>query len=174
MILTGSKIKKEVSTGKIHIKPFVNGNTNPNSYNYRLGRYLYESTETNFLDAKKPMCFKKIKLTDRGYTLQPGKFYLGHTHEEIGSDKYLTILIGRSSVGRLGLFLQITADLGHIQSKHCWTLELHPVQPLIVYPLMKIGQVSFWDVDGKNKLDYVGKYQKYSMPHISEFYKELN
>ena len=82
-------------------------------------------------------------------------------------------LIGRSSVGRLGLFLQITAPLGHIGTCHNWTLELKVVQPLIVYPKMKIGQVSFWYVTGDNKTNYEGKYWKYSGPHISEIYNEL-
>lgn len=174
MILTGSEIKKNVLNGKIHIKPFFPGNINPNSYNYLLGCELYEVEKSHLIDAKKSVHFKKIKIDSCGYTLKPDRLYLGHTYEEIGSDEYLTILIGRSSVGRLGLYLQITADIGHIGSKHCWTLELHVVQPLIVYPLMKIGQVSFWEVKGKNNLNYVGKYQKYSTPHTSEMYKELN
>lgn len=174
MILTGSEIKKKVLNGEIHIRSFILENINPNSYNYRLGYDLYELDKSKLIDAKRPVSFKKIKLTNRGYTLKPGRLYLSHTYEEIGSDKYLTILIGRSSVGRLGLFLQITSDIGHIGSKHCWTLELYVVQPLVVYPLMKIGQVSFWTVKGKNELNYVGKYQKYSTPHISEIYKELN
>jgi dCTP deaminase len=105
--------------------------------------------------------------------LQPKKLYLGSTVEEIGSDHFVTQLIGRSSVGRLGLFLQITASLGHVGSKHCWTLELKVVQPLRIYPNMKIGQVSFWKMDGVDMIDYNGKYQKYSLPHISEFYKEI-
>lgn len=174
MILTGNEIKKKVQSGEIHIKPFIPENINPNSYNYRLGYELYELDKSKVIDVKKPTSFKRIKLDNRGYTLKPNRFYLGNTYEEIGSDKYFTILIGRSSVGRLGLFLQITSDLGHIGSKHCWTLELHAVQPLIVYPLMKIGQVSFWEVKGQNKLSYIGKYQKYSTPHISEIYKEFN
>jgi hypothetical protein len=44
--------------------------------------------------------------------------------EELGSRKYAMSLIGRSSIGRLGLFLQVSANLGHTGSSHCWTLEL--------------------------------------------------
>ncbi|MDP2736523.1 MAG: hypothetical protein Q8O59_01915 [bacterium] len=172
MIFTGEEIKKCVSKGKIIINPFFKEDLNPNSYNYHLGHEILELND-NLIDTKKPTNYKKIILKNSGYILKPGKTYLGHTNEEIGSEDYLTILIGRSSVGRLGLFLQITADLGHVGLAHSWTLELHVVQPLKVYPLMKIGQVSFWEVIGKNKLEYEGKYHKYSLPHISEIYNEF-
>lgn len=173
MILTGSEIKKEVDKGNIYIDPFVEDNLNPNSCNYRLGRELFVLENSGFIDSRKPTDYKKIYIAEEGYILEPGRVYLGHTYEKIGSKKYLTILIGRSSVGRLGLYLQITADLGHIGTKHCWTLELHVVQPLIVYPLMKIGQVSFWKARGGNRLDYESEYQRFSTPLISKLYKEL-
>ncbi|MBI2278946.1 MAG: 2'-deoxycytidine 5'-triphosphate deaminase [Candidatus Brennerbacteria bacterium] len=172
MILTGEEIKKEVKRGRICISPFIEENVNPNSYNYRLGRTLFEIKKGSNL--KKPLRYRKIKLTERGSILEPGKLYLGHTFERIGSDFYVTILSGRSSVGRLGLYLQITADLGHVGSEHAWTLELHAVQPLMVYPLMKIGQVSFWTMHGSKKLLYRGEYGRYSKPRTSKIYKELN
>lgn len=173
MILTGLEIKKQVYMKRIHIFPFIEENINPNSYNYRLHEDLLEIVDYP-LDARNKPEFRKISISERGFLLQPGQLYLGSTVEEIGSDHYVTSLIGRSSVGRLGLFLQITADLGHLGAKHRWTLELKVVQPLIVYPMMKIGQVSFWSVDGiPNKL-YDGKYAKYSEAHCSELHKELS
>lgn len=172
MILTGNEIRKQVLNNRINISPFIEENVNPNSYNYRLGEFLLE-IEDGEIDSRKKVIYKKIKLSDDGYMLQPKKLYLGSTVEEIGSDYYVTQLIGRSSVGRLGLFLQITASLGHFGSKHCWTLELKAVQPVRVYPNMKIGQVSFWTMNGSKDIEYEGKYQRYSMPHVSEFYKEL-
>ena len=172
MILTGKEIYKLVQQNKIHIKPFLKENINPNSYNYRLGDKLLEIIDEE-LDAKKPCSYKKIKLTEEGYTLLPGKLYLGSTVEEIGSDEYVTQLIGRSSIGRLGLFLQITAPLGQLGAKHCWTLELHTVQPLKVYPNMKIGQVSFWGIKGERSIVYKGAYGQFSKPHISVFYNKI-
>lgn len=172
MILTGNEIYKLVQQNRIHIKPFLKENINPNSYNYRLGEELLEIID-NELDAKKPCHYKKIKLKEEGYTLMPGKLYLGSTVEEIGSEEFVTQLIGRSSIGRLGLFLQITASLGHLGAKHCWTLELHTVQPLKVYPNMKIGQVSFWEVEGEKNIIYEGGYEQFSRPHISEFFNKI-
>ena len=170
MILSGLKIKEEVLNGNITINPFNDSLLNPNSYNYRLGEELL-LIENEVIDPKKKCKYKKIKLTKEGYLLEPNKLYLASTIEVIGSDKYVTQLIGRSSIGRLGLFLQITAPLGHVGCKHSWTLELKCVQPLRVYPNMKIGQVTFWCIDGEyNK--YNGNYTNYSYPHISEFYRE--
>ncbi len=172
MILTGNEIIKEVENNRICISPFLRENVNPNSYNYRLDDTILEFAP-ELIDAKKAPRYKKIKLTSEGYCLKPGNLYLGNTVEIIGSDNYVTQLIGRSSVGRLGLFLQITASLGHVGSKHKWTLELTCVQPIIVYPYMKIGQVSFWTMQGTKGVPYEGKYQGYNEPHISEFYHEL-
>ncbi|SET64624.1 dCTP deaminase [[Clostridium] polysaccharolyticum] len=173
MILTGNEIIREVENRRICISPFLKENVNPNSYNYRLDEAILEF-EPDLIDAKRKPKYKKIKLTEKGYCLQPGKLYLGNTVEKIGSDNYVTQLIGRSSVGRLGLFLQITASLGHVGSKHKWTLELTCIQPIIVYPYMKIGQVSFWSMQGSKEIAYIGKYQGYNEPHISEFYHELD
>lgn len=172
MILTGPEIKKQVTLGRLHIVPFLEENINPNSYNYRLHEDLLEIIDYP-IDPKGQPNFHKIKISPAGYVLYPGRLYLGSTVEEIGSDHYVTSLIGRSSVARLGLFLQITADLGHLGAKHRWTLELKVVQPLVVYPYMNIGQVSFWTVEGTSSHLYNGKYAKYSEAHASELHQEF-
>lgn len=144
MILTGSQIIKEQNKRKIKISPFEIKNVNPNSYNYRLGRYLkiingdQEISET--ID---------LSQYPNGYVLTTETLYLGSTYECIGSDYYAMSLIGRSSIGRYGLFMQISANLGHTGSKHCWTLEILATLPIKVYYKMKIGQVSFWKNRGE-------------------------
>src|SRR5262249_42758117 len=94
---------------------------------------------------------------------QPGMLYLGATHERIGSRQYVMTLLGRSSIGRLGIFLNITADLGHLGSESCWTLEIRVVQAVRVYPRMKIGQVAFWLVEGEGR-HYRGRYYDDDLP----------
>lgn len=123
-------------------------------------------------DCKRPNKYITHYIKSEGFVLEPKKLYLGSTYEKIGSDHYVTSLIGRSSVGRLGLYLQITADLGQLGAVHNWTLEMHVVQPLRVYPFMKIGQVDFWVPSGDIQ-KYSGKYSKYVEPHPSELYTEL-
>lgn len=172
MILSGLKIKEEVENNKIYIEPFDEKLINPNSYNYRLGTEILEINDV-VIDPRKKTTFKKIKLDEDGYVLKPNKLYLGSTLECIGSSDYVTQLIGRSSIGRLGMFLQVTAPLGHVGCKLNWTLEFKVVQPLKIYPGMKIGQVTFWVIEGeKNKTYENGKYNKNMKPHISKFYEE--
>ena len=171
MILSGLKIKEEVKNNRVFIEPYDDLLLNPNSYNYRLGDTLLE-IDDDIIDPKKETKHKVIKLTKEGYVLKPHKLYLGSTYERIGSNTYVTQLIGRSSIGRLGLFLQVTAPLGHVGCNHNWTLELKAVQPLRVYPGMRIGQVTFWKIDGDIEKTYKNGKYNYNKPHISMFYKE--
>lgn len=171
MILTYNSILENVRTGNIHISPFDENMLNLNSYDYRIDYQLLELADIP-VDPKKAGKYNEIDFTDDGYVLSPNKTYLANTFEEIGSDCFVPVLIGKTSLGRLGLFLQITADLGNLGAKHKWTLELKAVQPVKIYPMMRIGQVSFWDVEGKKTL-YNGKYDKFSIAKSSEIYKEF-
>lgn len=172
MILTGKEIKKHVENGSITISPFKEEQLGHESYDYHIDSKLLEIEDIP-IDPKKETSFREIKFTDDGFILNPQKIYLANTLEEIGSDKFVPLLIGNSSLGRLGLFLQITADLGNIGAKHKWTLELKAVQPIKIYPMMRVGQVSFWQPDGDLSLTYKGKYDKFSIAKSSEIYKEF-
>lgn len=145
MILTGNKIYQETLSGSIIIEPFNKEQVNPNSYNYRLGDSLKV-----FIGSKnnRPI-FKIVKIPENGYVLKPNTLYLANTLERIGSQRYAMSLIGRSSIGRLGLFLQVSANLGHTHSNHRWTLELVTCKKIRIYKNMVIGQVSFWNNYGK-------------------------
>lgn len=171
MILTGANIKQEVMNGKIHIEPFAESQLNPNSYNFRLGDTITVYTE-KILDPKKQNKTKTITIPEDGIVLQPDTLYLGHTLEVMGSEHYVPIIRGRSSIGRLGIFVNITADLIDIGSINQWTLQMHVVQPVRVYPGMLIGQVTFWHVKGAVTL-YTGKYQGSRGPVASEIYKDF-
>ncbi|MFS8098838.1 dCTP deaminase [Lentzea alba] len=143
MILTGKAIAEAVEAGEITISPFDPARLNPNSYNYSLGAEI-RFTPRETLDAKTNAPWPETTIPEEGFLLLPGRLYLATTAEVIGSTAFVTSLIGRSSLGRLGLFVQVTADLGHQGAVHRWTLELAVVQPLRVYAGMRLGQVSFW------------------------------
>lgn len=171
MILTGQEIKKKVNEGSITIEPFYEDSVNPNSYNYHLSPELLVIEKS--LDSRRETKYKKIVIPEEGFVLEPHKLYLGLTKEIIGSTKYVTSLIGRSSIGRLGLFLQITADLGQLGNSHKWTLEMHVVKRLKVYPNMRIGQISFWEPFGENDYEYIDLYNSSNNPIVSKLYKEF-
>lgn len=172
MILSGIKIAEEVLKGNIDISPFVQENINPNSYNYSLGDYL-EVYEDEILDPKVEMKTKKIHIPDDGIILYPNKLYLGYTMERFGSDVYVPCITGRSSTGRIGLFVQITSDLVDIGFHGNLTLQLHATQPVKVYKGMKIGQVTFWKIFGDVEL-YHGKYQGSVGPNKTQIYKDFS
>ncbi|MDR2158169.1 MAG: hypothetical protein LBO02_02525, partial [Holosporaceae bacterium] len=166
------EILKNTKNGSIHISPFEESMLNPVSCDYRIDYKLLELADLP-VDPKKETSYNEINFTDDGYVLSPHKTYLANTYEEIGSDIFVPSLIGKTSLGRLGLFLQITADLGNLGAKHRWTLELKAVQPIRIYPMMRIGQVSFWSTDGEADIKYNGKYNRFSIAKSSEIYKEF-
>jgi len=171
MILSGLKIKEEVKSGKITINPFNENDINPNSYNYTLGNYVKIYTG-GVLDAKRKQEVKIIPIPDEGLVLEPNKVYLGFTNEIIGSDYYVPVITGRSSTGRLGLFVQITSDLVDIGFTGRLTLQLHATQKVKIYKGMKIGQIMFWKVFGDVDL-YKGKYQNSKGPRESEVWRDF-
>jgi dCTP deaminase len=160
LILTGSEIRKQYEAGRITIAPFRDDLVKVDSYNYRLGPKLkiYRGE-----DHEGHPVFEEIAIPDDGFVLPPLQMTLGHTAERIGSSHYAMSLIGRSSMGRLGLFLQVDADLGHTTSSHQWTLELVAVKPLRVYAGMVVGQVTFWVNDGEFE-PYSGTYGRCDDP----------
>lgn len=153
MILTGEKIHDAVSVGDIIIEPFCPTQLNPNSYNYRLGRTLLEVSAGDTAESEQVV----LSVPDTGALLLPHRVYLGATCERFATTKYAMTLLGRSSLGRLGLFLNLSSDLGHIGSDNHWTLEMTVIQPLVVYPFMRVGQVAFWRVSG-GVTQYLGRY----------------
>lgn len=162
MILTWNEIVKERTNWNIIISPFSKEQVNPNSYNYRLWEYIkiYKS-----FDWEKPV-FEDMKIPKNGLKLNKWFMYLWSTKEIIWSKKYMTSLIWKSSLWRLGLFLQLSANVWHTWTFHNWTLEIYPTKDIIVYPNMIIWQVTFW----KNKWEldlYKWEYKKYSKPQES-------
>ncbi len=171
MILTGQEIAKQVRNNRITIRPFDPTQTNPNSYNFRLGNKL-KTYVNDVLDPRVKQEVVETEITPNGCTMYPGRIYLGHTSEMMGSDHYVPIIKGRSSTARLGLFIHVTADIIDLGSHNQWTLQLYATQPIVVYPRMLIGQVTFWRVFGEIEL-YNGKYQGSSGPCESLIYKDF-
>lgn len=162
MILTGSQIQAGVENGAIVIRPFRKRQLSPNAYDFRLGNRCCVYT-ANTLDAAAANATRTFTIGQEGMILQPRRIYLVNTAETMGSNQFVPIIRGRSSVGRLGIFIDITADLIDLGSINQWTLQLCAVQPVRVYPGMLIGQVTFWRTYGR-RTQYDGKYSKIQSP----------
>ncbi|MDD4382200.1 MAG: deoxycytidine deaminase [Candidatus Dojkabacteria bacterium] len=171
MILKAKEIKKHVKEGNITIEPFNEQYLKPNSYIYHLSDTILEIDGN--IDTKQAIKTKEIHIPQEGITILPHKLYLGTTQEILGSKKYVPSLIGRARTGKLGLFTQITADLGQLGKAHKWTLEIHVVQPLKIYPNMEIGQITFWDTKGKVDKENVEYYATKDTPETSKLFNQI-
>ncbi|MBC5707008.1 dCTP deaminase [Hungatella hominis] len=171
MILSGKEILKHMGK-EIIITPFDEKRINPNSYNLSLADELlvYEQDE---LDMKKPNPTKRIVIPEEGLLLEPNRLYLGRTNEFTRTDRYVPMLEGRSSTGRLGLFIHVTAGFGDIGFAGYWTLEIFCVQPVRIYPNVEICQIYYHDIDGEYDLYSSGKYQNNSGIQASLLYKDF-
>lgn len=171
MILSGKEILKHMGK-EIIITPFDEKRINPNSYNLSLADELlvYEQDE---LDMKKPNPTKRIVIPEEGLLLEPNRLYLGRTNEFTKTDRYVPMLEGRSSTGRLGLFIHVTAGFGDIGFAGYWTLEIFCVQPVRIYPNVEICQIYYHDIDGEYDLYSSGKYQNNSGIQASLLYKDF-
>ena len=172
MILSGLAIKDRIEKGEIEITPFDKSLLNPNSYNLRLHDKLLVYADFP-LDMKKPLNTKEITIPESGYELKPGTLYLGRTFEHTVTKKHVPMIQGRSSIGRLGIYIHITAGFGDIGFNGYWTLEIECIHPVIIYPMIKICQIYYHTVEG----DYLsydgGRYQNNTGIQPSLFYKDF-
>jgi dCTP deaminase len=156
MILTGPEIISELRRGRITIDPFDERRIEPNSYGFRLAPHLI-CYAGRMINVKEKPVERLITLSQSGYCLEPGRFYLGSTLETLGSDYYAATLYARRSVSTLGMWIQFSAPLGHTGAVIAWTLEIAVTHPVIVYPGMLIGKIAFWQTQGTTSI-YHGKY----------------
>lgn len=157
-MLTGNEIIIQHSIGSIVIEPFDPDCVGPNSYDVHLGDKLMVYTDV-ILDAKQENRTRTITIPEDGIVLQPGQLYLGKTVEWTSSPGFVPMYEGRSSLGRLGVSSHITAGFGDIGFEGNWTLEISVVQPVRIYPGMRIGQLYWHKPVGEITSTYQGKYQ---------------
>ena len=173
MILSGSEIRKQIGVGNIIIDPFNNKQLNPNSYNLRLSNKIIYYDKP-ILDMKNDEDYTEEIIPQTGYLLVPGKLYLGRTVERTTTKNFVPMIEGRSSVGRLGIFIHVTAGFGDVGFDGYWTLELSCVQPVIIYPFVEICQIYYHTLEGEVDREYSnGKYQNNQGIQTSMLWKEL-
>lgn len=170
MILSGEEIIKRIGDD-IRIEPFDQSQVNPNSYNVKLHNELLVYTDT-VLDMKTPNPTRKIIIPETGFVLKPGELYLGRTVEYTETQNLVPIINGRSSIGRLGLSIHVTAGFGDIGFCGHWTLEFFCIKPIVIYPFVKIGQICYHETS-ENHIRYDGKYQNNKSIQASKINKEL-
>jgi len=171
MILSGLEIKKRLGKDII-IEPYDDKYLNPNSYNLRLHNELLVY-KNSVLDMKTPNETERIIIPEEGLILEPNRLYLGRTLEYTETYNLVPMLEGRSSIGRLGIFIHITAGFGDIGFCGYWTLEIFAIQKVKIYPYVPVCQIFYHTVEGEFEEYKQGKYQKNKDIQPSLLYKEF-
>ena len=171
MILSVKEIQRHIGK-EIIIEPFDQSRVNPNSYNLTLHNELlvYENHELNM---KKLNPTKRITIPEEGLVLEPNRLYLGRTNEFTKTEGFVPMLEGRSSTGRLGLFIHVTAGFGDVGFAGYWTLEIFCIQPIRIYPNAEICQIYYHSIEGDYEPYKSGKYQNNTDIQPSLMYKDF-
>ena len=183
MLLSDRSIREALAARRIVVDPLDDRDVQPSSVDLRLDRYfrVFRNDTTPFIDPKEPQedLTEMVEVGEgNAFILHPGEFVLGSTQERVVLPNDLVArLEGKSSLGRLGLLIHSTAGFvdagwdGHL------TLELSNVAnlPIALYPEMKIGQISFFEMTTAAEHPYGSaekgsKYQGQRGPTPSRYY----
>ena len=178
-ILSDREILRQIELGNIVIKPFKRESLGTNSYDVHLGPYLRVYVDS-ILDAKKDNRSRLIKIPPEGYVLQPNRLYLGTTLEYTETYGFVPSIEGRSSVGRLGIQIHVTAGFGDVGFKNYWTLEITAIHPVRIYAGMPIAQLIYTTLEGepektydkKKSAKYLGSIEEEPIPLPSKLWKD--
>ena len=136
----------------------------PNSLDLHLHRDLRvytRKTADAFLDVKKDNPTELRTIPRNGYILSPGVLYLGRSIERVYTSNCIPALDGRSTSGRLGISVHQSAGRGDVGFDGVWTMGISVVEPVRVYPEMRIAQLWFHTMSSplQSKDKYRGSYQ---------------
>jgi dCTP deaminase len=151
MILSDKDIRLALEGGEIEINPFNEKSLQAASVDLHLDRHflVFNTKNNHVIDPKKPMdeMMEEISISgDEPFVLHPGEFALGLILEKTGvSSNYVARLEGKSSIGRMGMLIHVTAGFLDPGNSLKMTLELHNVasMPILLYYKMPIAQMAF-------------------------------
>lgn len=185
MILCDKDILKAMKAGDIIIDPFDEKYMQPASIDLHLdNHFLVFDTKKNFvIDPKKPMddMMEEVIIDeDRPFVLHPGEFALGMIYETTGvSNSHVGRLEGKSSVGRMGVMIHVTAGFLDPGNSLKMTLELHNTanMPILLYYKMPIAQMAFEQLSSECDKPYgssaTSKYLGDMKPRASQMWKNF-
>lgn len=149
MVFTDWQIESAVESGDLGISPYRPEQVQPASYDVLLGPALRELLPGGAIDlAAVPGGHTRLVEIDpvEGYMLLPGGFVLGSTEESVRiPNQTVGRVEGKSSLGRLGLTVHITAGFIDPGFRGQITLEFKNdgPRPLILRPGLPVAQLTF-------------------------------
>lgn len=173
MLLSGEEIRRRQNDHELRIEPFNDDQINPNSYNLSLHNELLIYEEV-VLDAGAPNRYRRIEIPPEGFILQPGMLYLGRTVEFTRTHGFVPMIQGRSSLGRLGIVINAGGAIGDAGYEGTWTLEMYCIQPVRIYPNMKVCQIYYMNLEGECEEYCSDKYQNSRDIQPSMMFRELS
>mgnify|MGYP001827524823 CR=1 FL=1 len=186
MIFSDRTIKEAIADGRITIDPYDETMVQPSSVDLRCDPNfrVFENHKYPVIDPKAPhadLTTGVTATTEDPFILHPGEFVLGSTLEIEGlADDIVARLEGKSSLGRLGLLIHSTAGFIDPGFQGQVTLELSNVAnlPIAIYPGMKIGQISFYQMTTPADVPYGSpelgsKYQGHRGPRASQMHQDF-
>ncbi|MBU1493334.1 MAG: dCTP deaminase [Actinobacteria bacterium] len=186
MILSDISIRAAIEAGVFDIDPFDPAMVQPSSIDVRIDRYfrVFENHRYPFIDPKHPqpdLTTEVATEVDHPFILHPGEFVLGSTLEVVRlGNAIVARLEGKSSLGRLGLLIHSTAGFVDPGFEGHLTLELSNVAtlPIAIYPAMRIGQLSFYQLSTPAEAPYGSerthsKYQGQRGPTPSRIHEDF-
>ena len=161
-MMSDTDVLEAMEKGEIKVEPFERSLLGPDSLDIRLGNEMLISKGIGkTIDSSKPENFFESRKMDGSFTLEPRQFVLGTTMERISlSDCVAAQIEGRSSLGRLGIMVHMTAGIIHTgfgaKSPSALTLEIYSVNPnsVLLRAGMKIAQLSFFRLGTKASRGY--------------------
>ncbi len=161
MVLSDKTIMRMLREGTLSVSPLEEGQIQPASVDIRLGNMfsIIEDLPRGVIDLENEIQYRTME-TDT-YVLLPGQFVLATTMEYIELPDNLTAFVeGRSSLGRMGLFIQ---NAGWVDPgfKGEITLELFNANRCAIELKAgrRVGQLVFAEMDAAALHPYQGKYQ---------------
>jgi dCTP deaminase len=170
-MLSNTKIQKAIQVGDIAITPYTPDQLGVNSYDLRLSNHIAkvmpnrrEAVDKNgmpsmsWIDPYSSPVMDHYEIDEDGFLLKPYNLYLASTLEyTYTSSEYVPMIVGKSSIGRIGLSIHQTAGLGDAGFAGHWTLELSVIIPVRIYRGMPIAQIFWHELNGKADPDYASR-----------------
>ena len=161
MILSDKTLMKMLDEGTLVVTPLEENQIQPASIDIRIGNTysIVEDSPSGIIRLNEEIEYRQI--TADKYILLPGQFVLATTMEFVELPNNLTAFVeGRSSLGRLGLFIQ---NAGWVDPgfKGEITLELFNANRCAIElnAGRRVGQLVFAKLDEHEWNPYRGKYQ---------------
>ncbi len=176
MILSDIKIKELLDSGDLIIDPIDEQSIQPASVDCRLGNHflIVEENKMEVINLDQEIHYREIE--SDSITIPPHSFLLATIQEYVKVPDNLTAFVeGRSSVGRIGLFIQ---NAGWVDPgfEGRITLELYNAGslPIKLQAGKRICQLVFCSMDQCAKNPYRGKYQRQQRTVGSRIYQDAD